>query len=1016
MPQRLRYADAVKLLGGLSPAGQAVDNLLGSALTIATAGGSDVALGLFDAKAEMVRLGHVVAGRINDSVRGLGRYDRTQRLQAAHGILVVTSFFEAFDAAIRPTALPAPDLTRDDEIRLAAGTRVDGDWLHRLLSAPLPVPSPERSYAQLVRDLSAWFSDAAARFLDHLRGLAVWDAADDRTRAEVLRLLTVRLPEDAVARYQEVHRRLAVDVPEFAVWLHRTESQAAGRGLAALEATLRRATSGRDPDRHRAALAAAYRADLDRPILGTDDGGVTLPRLGEAYVDPIFRAQEAGPDARPGDENWWTAEPRTDVAGFLAAYLTTPRAAAAPMLLLGHPGAGKSSLLTILAARLPAADFLAVRVVLREVPAEAEIQDQIEQALRSAIGESVAWADLARSAAGAMPVVLLDGFDELLQATGVHQSDYLRRVAAFQSREAVQGRPVAVIVTSRVAVADRARLPPDGLAVRLDPFDRFQVRQWLDTWNAVTAADLPVHVVWRFADLSSQPLLLLMLALYDAGTGALRDAGATLGVTDLYERLLGDFTRREVRRLHVGQPDEVVADLVEAELNRLSVVAFAMFNRGRQWVTEEEVDDDLTGLGIAPARSAPPKAFRSPLTAGQELVGRFFFIQRAQARAGGRIRQAYEFLHATFGEYLVSRLLVGLLRNPADGELLESLLGFQPLTTRHTVLAFTAALLDDSDRPQIRERLLERLRTALLQPAYVPRAYRPARKRADQWMGTYSLNLVLLTLACGEPLRASELFRQARDPAAWLRAAAQMWRSAVPSGMWLDTLAILTVHRTWADGRRDVILRPGAGADAEPVDPLWSYGRPDAPPGTGFSAFTPLIRALRSMHLSDHRSDDLLRHAVQPVLDRLPDTLTHFTVHERGDAESIGHGLLALWLASLLDDDPAGLVRAYDRVVAALSAPDRWSTGTPADRVADTYTVVLRSLARDADRVPVADLVRWLGALRRQQAHLTARHVPAVLACLDRVPADGSPEATALREWGHTWAHRVRVLPPEEAG
>ena len=44
------------------------------------------------------------------------------------------------------------------------------------------------------------------------------------------------------------------------------------------------------------------------------------------------------------------------------------------------------------------------------------------------------------------------------------------------------------------------------------------------------------------------------------------------------------------------------------------------------------------------------------------------------------------------------------------------------------------------------------------------------------------LNLVLLALAVGEPLRATELFRHARDPAAWLRAAAQIVVTSVNPG------------------------------------------------------------------------------------------------------------------------------------------------------------------------------------------------------------------------------------------
>ncbi len=113
----------------------------------------------------------------------------------------------------------------------------------------------------------------------------------------------------------------------------------------------------------------------------------------------------------------------------------------------------------ILAARLPTAGYLPVRVVLRDIPADADVQDQIEYAVRAATGERVSWPELVRAAGSAVPVLLFDGFDELLQATGVSQTDFLIRVARFQEREADQGRPVFALVTSRTAVADRARYP-----------------------------------------------------------------------------------------------------------------------------------------------------------------------------------------------------------------------------------------------------------------------------------------------------------------------------------------------------------------------------------------------------------------------------------------------------------------------------------------------------------------------------------------------------------------------------
>jgi hypothetical protein len=64
---------------------------------VATLGGSDAALGFFGAKAEMVRLSGLLTAQFQDSVRGLKRYDRNQRLLAAHAVLAVTALFEALD-------------------------------------------------------------------------------------------------------------------------------------------------------------------------------------------------------------------------------------------------------------------------------------------------------------------------------------------------------------------------------------------------------------------------------------------------------------------------------------------------------------------------------------------------------------------------------------------------------------------------------------------------------------------------------------------------------------------------------------------------------------------------------------------------------------------------------------------------------------------------------------------------------------------------------------------------------
>jgi hypothetical protein len=112
--------------------------------------------------------------------------------------------------------------------------------------------------------------------------------------------------------------------------------------------------------------------------------------------------------------------------------------------------------------------------------AEDGIQEQIEYAIRAATGEHLPWPRVAGAAGGALLVVLLDGFDELLRTTSMSQSDYPAEGGPFQQREADQDRPVVVLVTSRTAVADRARHPEGAVALRLEPFRPDQAQSWLD--------------------------------------------------------------------------------------------------------------------------------------------------------------------------------------------------------------------------------------------------------------------------------------------------------------------------------------------------------------------------------------------------------------------------------------------------------------------------------------------------------------------------------------------------------
>jgi hypothetical protein len=269
------------------------------------------------------------------------------------------------------------------------------------------MPAPQQPYEEMLKAMQAFYLNLSSELLRFVSGLALWDRLDETRRQQFGATVTGDVPGRAAARYEELFRDLAVEFPEVGFWASlidhqgtREEVRRLGTGMAGLEQMLAGIAAGRVPDDRRLGLARAYKAALRRPVLSTGDvpEGLRLPLLGDAYVNPDYRAATVGQADRFAEESWWHEQPvRDDLEGFLAGYLTAPQAAQAPLLLLGQPGSGKSVLTQMLAARLPASEFLVVRVVLREVAAEADLQTQIEHAVRSVTGESLAWPDLART-------------------------------------------------------------------------------------------------------------------------------------------------------------------------------------------------------------------------------------------------------------------------------------------------------------------------------------------------------------------------------------------------------------------------------------------------------------------------------------------------------------------------------------------------------------------------------------------------------------------------------------------
>ena len=122
-----------------------------------------------------------------------------------------------------------------------------------------------------------------------------------------------------------------------------------------------------------------------------------------------------------------------------------------------------------------------------------------------------------------------------------------------------------------------------------------------------------------------------------------------------------------------------------------------------------------------------------------------------------------------------------------EDDLLKALLGAAPLTAQTTVIPFITTLLKASDPAAQRSWLIDALRLAVMRPETATAGYRPVQQRADQSMATYSFNLTLLALACGDAITASEVFPEAEDAAGELRALALRWRASIHSDTWFSS-------------------------------------------------------------------------------------------------------------------------------------------------------------------------------------------------------------------------------------
>lgn len=675
-------------------------------------------LQLLEVKNKLFELGHKVYDFIAHRVES-NYIDRNEQIKAAYALICYTAYFDAFQDVLPKDVRKKLKLKLEDRKRLIEeGASAKEE---QLLNVPSNIhfdihyADHITSFSEVKEKVIVVYKNITNGLIKMIAEASVFDEEDskDCEAWEKIKASLNDLPETAIKIYEAQYLELADQFSDFAIFaqiqnfdgMHRaikdnkkaielltdatTKIDVGLNNLNEIVTSISTNFSKIQAQNIVDELKRKYVAIINEPIINDEEIKpdsemirLTFPKVVDAFIPQSYKCllyQQKG--IKLEDSSIWdNLTAQKDIDKFFVKYLYSLDSIDYPLIILGQPGSGKSLLTKVLSAQLMSNSYTVIRIPLRDVNADDNIDVLVEDQIKKMTNRPLSmdgYGGFASQFSEKPLIIILDGYDELLQAKGSVFSSYLEKVRTFQQDQKQLNRPVRIIVTSRITLIDKARIPINSTVLRLMEFDQKQRETWMDIWNNTNAEYFSSSGVCPFKlpekgkknnilELAEQPLLLLMLALYDSEANELAKT-SNIRRTELYDNLLRRFIRRERSRYVVDFEDKTQEEqerIIDYEMKRLGVIAIGMYNRRDVVIHSEQLEKDLE---VFKAHRSEGCQGNHPLTDAESVLGGFFFIHKSTAQdidaSSETATNAYEFLHNTFGEFLAADFI---LRNTIE--------------------------------------------------------------------------------------------------------------------------------------------------------------------------------------------------------------------------------------------------------------------------------------------------------------------------------------------------------------